>query len=71
MLLDHAPHASEVLKFASLDYAEFQSFIHAMEDVLFNLQSERSKPATYTKDEITVDVQDEYYANIDQGPSAY
>lgn len=67
MLLDKAPHAAEVLKFGSLNYVEFKSFVHAMEDVLFEIKSPKSKPASYTKDEITVDVQDEYYANIDKG----
>ena len=72
MLLDHAPHAVEVLKFASLDYAEFKSFVHALEDVMFALRgapgaAAPSRPkAAYTKDESTVDVEDEYYAEIDK-----
>lgn len=67
MILDHAPHATEVLKFGGLDYKEFKEFIHAIEDILFALKSIRGKSASYTKDEITVDVQDEYYAEIDKG----
>ena len=71
MLLDHAPHSVEVLKFASLEYDVFKSFIHAVEDVLFNLREAPPRPGggrppSYTKDEITVDVQDEYIGAIDK-----
>lgn len=66
MILDHAPHATEILKFGGLNYKEFKDFIHAVEDILFGLKSIRGKSASYTKDEITVDVQDEYYAEIDK-----
>lgn len=70
MILDHAPHATEILKFGGLNYKEFKDFIHAVEDILFGLKSIRGKSASYTKDEITVDVQDEYYSEIDKSESA-
>jgi hypothetical protein len=67
MVLDHAPHATEILKFGSLDYAEFKNFVHTVEDLFFGLRATRGgKSASYTKDEITVDVQDEYCADIDR-----
>ena len=67
MILDHAAQPTEILKFGGLDYAEFKNFVHTVEDMLFALKSIRGKSASYTKDEITVDVQDEYYADIDKG----
>ncbi|ELU00579.1 hypothetical protein CAPTEDRAFT_171853 [Capitella teleta] len=67
MILDHAPQASELLKFGGLEYDEFKCFIRSIEDALFLLKSGRdSKSMSYTKDEITVDVVDEYYADIDR-----
>jgi hypothetical protein len=72
MLLDHAPHANEILKFGGLDYAEFKNFVYTVEDLFFCLKSTRGgKCPTYSKDEVTVDVQDEYYADIDRGKEKY
>ena len=66
MILDHAPQTSELLKFGSLDYKDFQAFLHTLEDTLFNLKASRdSKSQEYTKDEITMDIVDEYVLEID------
>lgn len=67
MILDHAANSLEVLKFGTLNYEDIKSFVHAVEDLLFWQKAIRGKSASYTKDEITVDVQDEYYAEIDKG----
>ena len=70
MLLDHAPHAVEILKLGSLHYAEFKNFVHTVEDRLFEMAASRdSQHASYSKDEINIDVQDEYVADIDRGQS--
>jgi len=67
MLLSHSPQATESLKFGTLDLVAYKQFIRAIEDVLFiQKAAQRGKMATsYTKDEITVDLVDEYYADID------
>jgi len=67
MLLSHSPQATESLKFGTLDLVSYKQFILAMEDVLFvQKASQRGKmAASYTKDEIIVDLVDEYYADID------
>jgi len=67
MLLSHSPQATESLKFGTLDLVSYKQFIRAVEDVMFvQKASQRGKMATsYTKDEISVDLVDEYYADID------
>ena len=67
MLLSHSPQATESLKFGTLDLVAYKQFIRAVEDVLFVQRGlQRGKMATsYTKDEISVDLVDEYYADID------
>ena len=66
MILDHAPQASELLKFGSLDYNDFLTFFHTLEDTLFNIKASRdNKSQEYTKDEITMDIIDEYVLEID------
>ena len=66
MILDHTPQASELLKFGSLNYADFCSFVWSLEDVLFRLPARQEKGTTsYNKDEITVDVVDEYAVEVD------
>jgi len=68
MILDHAPHAVEILKLGGLNYAEFKNFVHTVEDLFFQLSTSRSnKYASYTKDELNIDVLDEYCADIDRG----
>ena len=42
MILDHAPHAVEILKLGSLHYEEFKNFVHTVEDVLFELTASRA-----------------------------
>lgn len=67
MILEHAKQSSELLKFGCLDYPDFKSFVRELEDAMFHLQAGReTKSMTYTKDEVTVDIQDEYYADIDK-----
>jgi len=67
MLLSHSPQATESLKFGTLDLVAYKQFIRAVEDVMFvQKAAQRGKMATsYTKDEISVDLVDEYYADID------
>jgi len=68
MILDHAPHAVEILKLGGLNYAEFKNFVYTVEDLFFDLSASRAnKYASYTKDELNIDVQDEYCADIDRG----
>jgi len=56
-----------VRAFGTLDLVAYKQFIRAVEDVLFVQRGlQRGKMATsYTKDEISVDLVDEYYADID------
>lgn len=66
MILDHVPQASELIKFGGLSYKDFCSFIWQIEDALFHLPAPREKPLTYTKDEITVDIIDEFVLHLDK-----
>jgi hypothetical protein len=65
MILDHSPQVSELLKFGSLDKAEIKLFIQKVEDEFMKMEAKREKTLTYTKDEITAEVRDEYYAELD------
>lgn len=65
MILDHSPQVSELLKFGSLDKTEITLFIQKVEDEFMKLEAKREKTLTYTKDEITAEVRDEYYAELD------
>ncbi|XP_052767361.1 protein stoned-B-like [Mya arenaria] len=66
MILDHSPQVSELLKFGSLDKSEITEFVRKLEDVFMHLEAQREKTLTYTKDEITAEVHDEYYAELDK-----
>ena len=66
MILDHVPQASELIKFGGLNYNDFCSFVWEVEDALFRLPAPREKPLTYTKDEITVDIVDEFALHLDK-----
>lgn len=66
MILDHSPQVSELLKFGSLDKEEIMQFIQKLEDTFMNLEAHREKTLTYNKDEVTAEVRDEYYAELDK-----
>ena len=66
MILDHAPQNSELLKIGGFDYGDFRTFMREVEDCLFHLECQRDKTQEYTKDEITVDIVDEYSVEIDR-----
>lgn len=65
MILDHSPQVSELLKFGSLDKMEIMLFIQKIEDEFMKMECRREKTLTYTKDEVTAEVRDEYYAELD------
>ncbi len=66
MLLEKAPQASELLKIGSLVYEDFKYFVRELEDALFYMKCGRANAVhQYTKDEITCDIVDEYYVEID------
>lgn len=67
MLLDHAQAPIELLKFGTTKYEDVKSFCIAIEEILFTLNTIRGKSASYTKDEIDIEVHDEYYGEIDAG----
>lgn len=67
MILDHSPQISELLKFGSLDEELVLSFVQEVEDALMRIVAHREKTLSYQKDEVIVDVIDEYKANIDIG----
>ena len=68
MILDHAPHSVEIIKLGSLHYAEFKNFVYTVEDLFFEMSPSRANNyASYTKDELNIDVLDEYCADIDRG----
>ena len=66
MILDHAPQNSELMKIGGLCYDEFKTFIRELENAFFHLKAFREKPLTYTKDEISMDMMDEYFVDIDK-----
>ncbi|XP_050406705.2 protein stoned-B isoform X1 [Patella vulgata] len=66
MILDHAPQMSELLKFGSLDENDLRSFVWEVEDAFMKLESYRDKTLSYTKDEVTAEVWEEYVAQIDK-----
>ena len=65
MILDHSPQISELLKFGSLDEEMVLSFVQEVEDALMRMVAHREKTLSYQKDEVIVDVIDEYKATID------
>ncbi|XP_053400880.1 protein stoned-B-like [Mercenaria mercenaria] len=65
MILDHSPQVSELLKFGSLDKSEIKLFVQKVEDEFMKMEAKREKTLTYTKDEVTAEVRDEYYAELD------
>lgn len=52
--LEHAAQTSVLLKFGSLHHDEMQTFVYAVEDVLFHIPAVRERPALYKQDEIQV-----------------
>lgn len=52
--LEHAAQTSVLLKFGSLHHDEMQSFVYAVEDILFHIAACRERPALYKQDEIQV-----------------
>lgn len=68
MILDHHPQSSELVKLGSLDYEAMKTFIREVEDAMMRLKPVKptAQAQPYTKDEITVDVVDEYYCELDQ-----
>ena len=66
MIMDHSPQVSELLKFGSLDRDEIVLFMQEIEDTLMNLEAHREKTLTYTKDEVTAELHDEYKAELDK-----
>lgn len=66
MILDHAPQTQELFKFGSQSYDDISSFIQVVEDSFFHLNVKREKATNYTKDEITVDIVDEYSVDLDK-----
>lgn len=66
MILDHTPQVSELLKFGSLKKDYLRTFLWEVEDALMNMEAHRDKTLNYTKDEVSVEVWDEYEATIDK-----
>ena len=66
MILDHAPQTQELFKFGSVSYKDITTFIRELEDTFFHLKARRETSASYTKDEITVDIVDEYHVSLDK-----
>ncbi|XP_074659608.1 uncharacterized protein LOC141912249 [Tubulanus polymorphus] len=66
MILDHAPQTSELLKFGSLREDLLRSFIWEIEDALMKLDVHRDKTLSYTKDEVSAEVWDEFFCEIDK-----
>ena len=66
MIMDHSPQVSELLKFGSLDKEEIILFMQEIEDTLMNLDAHREKTLTYSKDEVTAELHDEYKAELDK-----
>ncbi|KAJ8309244.1 hypothetical protein KUTeg_014118 [Tegillarca granosa] len=66
MILDHSPQLSELLKFGCLDKEEMQSFVVEVEDALMKIEAHREKTLTYTKEEVTAEVWDEFKAELDK-----
>ncbi|KAI6212959.1 Adaptor complexe medium subunit family protein [Aphelenchoides besseyi] len=64
--LEHAAQINVLAKFASLDTKIFQSFISAIEDVLFKCPAKRDTTPTYKQDEVQIHCYDEYTAHVDK-----
>jgi len=69
MVFCHSASPTDSFKFGTLDYVAYKQFIRAFEDVQFAMSREalmRGKiPNSYTKDEVVIDMIDEYYADIE------
>ncbi|XP_064599696.1 putative stoned B-like protein [Liolophura sinensis] len=66
MILDHTPQVSELLKFGSLKKDYLRTFLWEVEDALMNMETHRDKTLNYAKDEVSVEVWDEFEATIDK-----
>ena len=66
MILDHAPQVSEMMKFGCLHQEVMKSFIWEIENTMMQIVAYREKTLTYAKDEVSVEVWDEYDAEIDR-----
>ena len=66
MILDHAPQRLELFKFGCLEHDDILTLKREIEDAFFHMKIDRTKTSAYTKDEITVEVVDEYHLDIDK-----
>ena len=69
VVLEHAPQYAELLKFGGLRLSDTRQFIHAIEDVLFRQNIERPMSklqygCNYGKEEIILEIVDEYFSDV-------
>lgn len=64
MVIEHSPHYSELLKFGGLNHDEVRQFQRVVEDALFRQEFRRQPLFKYGREELVVEVVDEYHADI-------
>ncbi|KAJ8290287.1 hypothetical protein GJAV_G00010970 [Gymnothorax javanicus] len=65
----HMPIKEQVVKLGTINYADFLSFTHTLQEKLMHLpvSSEPLTPMSYTEEEMIVDVRDEFHGVVSQG----
>ena len=67
VLLDHANCVQqEIVKFSQLNYTYLKQFSIMLEDLFWSIPVTRGRLQKHVKEEVTVKIQDEYYAHIDK-----
>lgn len=66
MILDQHAQNNELVKLGCLDYGSIRTFSRQVEDAMMKLQPlKTANRQSYTTDEITIEVIDEYFAQLD------
>lgn len=63
-MLQHTPQITELFKFGSHNYAHLKQFKAAIEQTLFKMPVARDRALTYRAEEMQVQMQDEYYCEL-------
>lgn len=64
MVIEHSPQYSELLKFGGLNHEDVRQFRRVVEDALFRQEFRRQPFFKYGREELVVEIVDEYHADI-------
>jgi len=63
-LLQHSPQITELFKFGCHNYEHLKQFKAAIEETLFKMPLSRDRALTYKAEEMQIQMQDEYYCEL-------